>query len=285
VTELTLSGHYAAASRLAASQRLRQALSRCQRILKTYPKHLRTYGVLGSIYLQAGLHSVAEDLFQRLLSADPENAPAYASLGAIYNQRGQLAEALWQLERAWELAPAREEYAREVRADLQRLYRQRGDAPGRLKPTRAALARTYMRGGLYDHAVTELRTLLVELPDRYDLQVMLAEALWQQGLPDEAARVCQGLLGQLPNCLKANLILGQIWLDGDRDEEARALLQRAQALDPENLVAQELFGGRSPLPPRVVRLPFEEDDAPPLDLPYLQADEPTEPADAPQQAV
>lgn len=285
MTDLTLSGHYRDARRLAEGHSLGQALSECQRILKAYPKHLRTYGVLGSIYLQAGLHSVAQDLYQRLLSADPESALAYAGLGAIYGERGQVDEAIWQLERAFELAPARAEYAAEVRAELRRLYRQRGADVARLKPTRAGLARTYLRGGLYEHAVAELRELLAELPDRYDLQVMLAEALWQQGLHDEAARVCQGLLGQLPNCLKANLILGQLWLDGERDEEARALLQRAQALDPENVVAQALFGARSPLPPRVIRLPFEEDDAPDIDLPYLRADDAASPSEAPPQAV
>jgi tetratricopeptide (TPR) repeat protein len=108
--------------------------------------------------------------------------------------------------------------------------------------------------------------------------VALAEALWHDRQYADAEVVCQGILADLPNCLKANLILGQIWLNSQRDEEARALLQRAQELDPENKMAQALFGARSPLPLRTVRLPMTDADAPPVDLPYL-ADEETDVAD------
>jgi predicted Zn-dependent protease len=271
MADLSLSAQFSAARDLAEGHSLHQALAKCRRILRAYPKHVRTYGVLGYVYLQLGLHDAAENLFQRLLSADPENALAYASLGAIYHERGQVDEAIWQMERAWELNPAN----LEIRAELQALYRERGFLDGvRLKPTRASLARTYMRGYLYDHAVGELKSLLREQPFRQDLKLMLAEALWHEDRTSEAAPLCQSILAELPNCLKANLILGRIWLEGERDEEARALLQRAQALDPENIVAQELFGARSPLPPRVIRLPFEEQDAPNLSLPYLRAEEP-----------
>ncbi|MEN6478420.1 MAG: tetratricopeptide repeat protein [Anaerolineales bacterium] len=270
MTELTLSAQYQGARELAKAHELRLALDKCQRILRAYPKHVRTYGLLGAIYLQGGRPDVALDLFQRVLSADPENVLAYASLGAIYHERGLLDEAVWELERAWELSPANVE----VRARLQALYRERGHEPGRkLKPTRGSLARIYMRGQLYDHAIDEWEALLREQPYRQDLKVALAEALWYEGRLDEAAQVCQSILGELPNALKANLILGRIWLDGAHDEEARALLQRAQALDPENLVAQELFGAGSPLPPRVIRLPFEPGDAPEVDLPYLRAED------------
>lgn len=270
MTDLSLSAQFSAACELAERHSLHQALARCQRILRAYPKHARTYGVLGYVYLHLGLHDAAMDLFQRLLSADPESALAYAGLGAIYHERRLLDEAIWQLERAWELAPA----DLEIRAELQALYRERGCVKGlRLKPTRASLARTYMRGYLYNRAVGELKSLLREQPFRQDLKVMLAEALWQESRMSEAASVCRSILAELPNCLKANLILGRIWLDGERDEEARALLQRAQALDPENIVAQELFGVRSPLPPRVIRLPFEEQDAPTPELAYLRSEE------------
>ncbi|HNS26175.1 MAG TPA: AMP-binding protein, partial [Methanobacteriaceae archaeon] len=42
------------------------------------------------------------------------------------------------------------------------------------------------------------------------------------------------VLDRLPYCLDANLILGQIWTSGGREEEADVHLKRAQALDPQS---------------------------------------------------
>jgi hypothetical protein len=50
-------------------------------------------------------------------------------------------------------------------------------------------------------------------------------------------------------------------------------LQTAQGLDPDNAMAQALFGARAALPPRAARLPFREGDAPPLELPYPLLDD------------
>jgi len=48
--------------------------------------------------------------------------------------------------------------------------------------------------------------------------------------------------------------------------------QQAQSLDPRNKLAQEILGEDSPLPPRVVRLPLEDEELPPLGLDYLDED-------------
>ena len=270
MTDLTLRAQYEQAMRLVRVDELMRAMSTCRRILETYPRHAASYGVLGQVCLQAGQHEVAANLFRRLLSVDPEHPLAYASLGAIYEERGLLAEAVWQLERAFELSPANVE----IRRTLKRLYRVTHMADeGPLRMTRAGLARVYLRGGLYPKAIGELRQLLAQDARRPDLAVALAEALWKSGQQARAATVCQRLLRELPNCLKANLLLGHMWLNTEHDAKAREMLQVAQTLDPENLMAQALFGADSPLPPRTVRLPFREEDAPPLDLPYLIEEE------------
>jgi predicted Zn-dependent protease len=133
---------------------------------------------------------------------------------------------------------------------------------------RPGLAQMWLGQGLYAPAVRELRALLEADPSRYDLQALLAEALWRAGSEKAAAELGEMILVEHPHCLMALLIAGAFWLHSARDAAARRWLLAAQALDPENAVAQELFGARSPLPPRAVRLPWRESDLPPLDLPY-----------------
>ncbi|MBN1402623.1 MAG: tetratricopeptide repeat protein, partial [Anaerolineae bacterium] len=280
MADLTLRGQHQEAQELVNAGRVRDAVAICSRILQSFPRHILTYSTLGQAYLGMGDHEEAANLFRRVLSADPEHALAYASLSAIYVERGLIEEATWQMERAFELSPRNGEIRREVRE----LYGRLGAARlGRIKMTRAALARGYLRGQLFPKAIGELRDLIEQAPYRYDLRVVLAEALWHDRRREECAVVCQGILGDLPNCLKANLILGQLWLNTGRDEQGRALLQRCQALDPDNGLAQALFGERSPLPPRISRLPFRAEDAPPLDLPYPLEDDSAEPSEPPSE--
>lgn len=270
MVDLSLRGQSEAANRLLQAGDLLAALAICRRILEAFPQHVRTYLLLGQIYFHLGQGEVAADLWRRVLSADPENAAAWAGLAKLSAQRGLWDEARRQWALAAELAPGDAEIVQELR----RLGQAHGTGPlARRQMSRAALARIYLRGQWYGQAVRELRALVTERPQRWDLRVALAEALWRDTRLADAEAVCRGILAELPYCLKANLILGQILLTGAHDEEGRACLQRAQALDPENTVAQTLFGARSPLPPRLARLPWREEDAPPLELPYLVDDE------------
>jgi len=264
--DLTLEGQHNQISRLLHKGELMAAAERCKRVLRTFPRDVTTYYLLGRVLLELGQHRPAADLFRRVLSVDPEHVMAIAGLGAIYEGRGLISEALWQMERALELSPAN----REIRSEVLRLREERDLAPAqRIKTNRAGLARVYLRGGLYAKAIGELRELVADEPHRHDLRVSLARALWLDGRFVEVEAACQAVLGQLPNCIQANLLLGRVWLNSPRDAQAREMLQLVQALDPDNRASLALFGPKSPLPPRTARLPFESGDAPPLELPYL----------------
>lgn len=270
MADLTLRGQCKRALDLISADGAAEAVAVCRRILEAFPKHIGVCSLLARAYLLLGERAKAVNLLQRVLSADPEHVESHVSLAAICEEQGLPEEALGHLQRALELSPGNEE----IRREFQRLYRGRGlSAIERIKLTRAALARTYMRGQLYSKATGELRELLATKEHRFDLRVALAETLWLGRLYEDAETVCQALLAELPNCLKANLILGQIWLNTERDDQARALLQRAQSLDPENVTAQAVLGDRSPLPPRVGRLPLRDQDVPAIDLPYADDEE------------
>ncbi|MFP3897060.1 MAG: tetratricopeptide repeat protein [Anaerolineales bacterium] len=276
MADLTLSGQEKRAQELVRAGDLEAAGRLCQRMLEYYPKYVGAYSVLGQVCLQAGEYEMAADLFRRVLGADPEHTLAYASLGEIYKVWEQPDEAIWQLQRAVELSPADDA----IRAGLYDLCEQHDMVQkGGVRMTRAALARTYLRGGLYAKAIEEMWELLADKDYRFDLRVALAEALWLDRRYEEAAAVCMDILEELPHCLKANLILGQMRFNTREDREARSMLQKAQALDPENRVAQDVLGPDSPLPLRKVRLPLATEDASWEPPPYLleMEEEETEP--------
>jgi tetratricopeptide (TPR) repeat protein len=230
------------AERLVQNEAYQEAIALCQAILRRYPRYARCYRILGEAYLGLAEPEEAAKLFRRVLGVDPEDPVPYAGLAIIFEERGLLEEAIWQLERAFELAPSRDE----LRRELARLYRQRGSS-ARVQLTRAALARLYARGGLWNKALGELQELLAREPYRLDLRVTLARTLWRARRREEAARVAQAILDQTPNCLVARLILGTYWCQEGREEEGYALLQGAQELDPENREAARLLAGESPL--------------------------------------
>jgi Tfp pilus assembly protein PilF len=194
------------------------------------------------------------DFFQRTLSADPEEPGAWLGLGRAYDRQYMLEEAIWAVEQAFEVKPGHGV----VRQELYRLYGQRdgnrideGHEPReRTQPilTRSALGRLYLRQSLYDKAIDELQAALHWDANKPGPHVALAEALWRAGQDLAASQVCLEILETLPNCLKANLILATIWLRSGNPRPAQSRLDVARALDPENLMAQEMMGPESPLP-------------------------------------
>jgi tetratricopeptide (TPR) repeat protein len=252
MAEVTLSEYCDEAKELIRADSYDQAIAICRHILKQHPRYVRAYRVLGEACLEKGDYIEAANLFKRVLGADMEDMVVYVGLGIVFDEQGALDEAIWQLERAFELNPGNAE----IRKELQRLYGDRdGAAPQKLKLTSAALGRLYMREELYQRAIDEFRTVLEEDSERADIQVALAQALWWSEQRQEAARICEAVLEQYPNCLKANLILGEILLSAGRQSEAQSLLDTAQAMDPENVVAHELFHDKSPLPSEAVTVP------------------------------
>lgn len=255
-----------------------QAVAICRHILQRYPKHVETYRVMGEAYLQARDFRAATDIFRRLLLSDPEYAFAYVGLALSYEAQGDIHEAVAQMGRAFELAPN----TPEIRDELRRLLEQRdGQAPPKIKLNRAALARRYMLTEQYQSALKELRDLVEQEPDRLDLQVMLAEALWRDNARERAADLCRDILEKHPLCLKALLILGEILHSKGEFTAAQAVLARAHPLDPENRMANALFGKQSPLPLNEIEIPrleWEEptpQPAPPLGLRVEAAAPPT----------
>ncbi len=229
-----------------------EAAAHCRHILQQYPKYIEAYRLLGKVALDREDDKQATELFARVLSADPADFVSRAGLSIIYDRQGSVRDAVWQMERAYELAPGNSV----VQEELRKLYARRdGAEPAKIPLTRGALARLYYNGELHTEAIAELRAMLAQEPDRVDLQALLAEALWRDDQRLEAADTALRVLDRLPYCLDANLILGEIWMSSGREEDADVHLKRAQALDPLATRANLLFGKSSPVPAQPVEVP------------------------------
>ncbi len=206
-----------------------QAIAHCRHILNYYPKSVNTYRLMGKAFLESQRYGDAADIFLRVLSSIPDDFVSHVGMSIIREDEGNLDEAIWHMERAFETQPANSA----IQAELRRLHgRREGVEPPKIRLTRGALARMYLKGELYPQAIAELRAGLQEDPGRHDLQVVLAQAYNRAGQRADAVEASAQLLKSLPYCLEANRILANILMQSGRAEEARVYANRWESLDP-----------------------------------------------------
>ena len=207
---------------------LDEAIAHCQHILKTFPKHLETYRLLGKSYLEAKRHNEAVDIFSRVLVAEPSDFVSQVGMSIIRDEQNKLDDAIWHMERAFETQPSNAA----IQGELQRLYGRRdGSQPPRIRMTRGALAHMYMQGELYPQAISETKSVLEEDHGRTDMQALLAKAYFESGQKNDAADAASAVLKRYPFCLDANRVLTEI-LGIDRPESADVYRKRVYELDP-----------------------------------------------------
>lgn len=211
------------------SNQVEDALAHCRHVLKTFPKNIDTYRLMGKAYLESKRHSEASDLFQRVLSSIPDDFVANIGMSIIREDEGHLDASIWHMERAFESQPSN----KAVQGEVRRLYGLReGYEPPKVRLTRGALARMYSHGDLYNQAIGELRNALAEDPQRPDLQVLLAEMYFKNNQHAEASEVCSQIIQKLPYCLYANRVMVDILRSTQQDVEANPYWERVEELDP-----------------------------------------------------
>jgi tetratricopeptide (TPR) repeat protein/uncharacterized protein Smg (DUF494 family) len=207
---------------------LDEAIAHCQHILKTLPKHLETYRLLGKAYLEYKRFNEAVDIFSRVLAAEPNDFVSNVGMSIICDERSKMDDAIWHMERAFETQPSNPA----IQGELQRLYGRRdGVRPPRIRMTRGALAHMYVQGELYPQAISEIKSVLKEDPGRSDMSVLLARAYYRSGQKNQAADEAAAVLRRYPYCLEANRVMVEI-AGADRTESAQAYRQRVLELDP-----------------------------------------------------
>ncbi len=207
---------------------LDEAIAHCYYILKTFPKHLETYRLLGKAYLEGKRYGDAVDIFSRVLASVPNDFVSHVGLSIIRDEENKLDDAIWHMERAFETQPSNAA----IQSELQRLYGRRdGVRPPRIRMTRGALAHMYVQGELYPQAISEIKSVLKEDPGRSDMQALLARANFKSGAKNDAVDSALALLQRYPYALDGNRVLVEV-LSADRNENAQAYRQRLIELDP-----------------------------------------------------
>ncbi len=196
---------------------------------RAFPKHLETYRLLGKAYLEAKRHDQAVDIFQRVLVSAPDDFVSHVGMSIIADDQGKLDEAIWHMERAFEVQPSNAA----IQGELQRLFGRRdGMEPPKIRLTRGALAHMYVQGELYQQAISEVRAVLATDAERMDMQVLLARAYYSNGQKAEAADICSTLLATSPYCLDANRLMAEILPGTQATEAAQQCRRRVVDMDP-----------------------------------------------------
>src|SRR5512141_2815797 len=186
---------------------LDEAIAHCHHIFKTFPKHLETYRLLGKAYLEYKRYGDAVDIFTRVLVSVPNDFVANVGMSIIRDEDSKLDDAIWHMERAFEVQPSNPA----IQAEMQRLYGRRdGVSPPRIRMTRGALAHMYVQGELYPQAISEIKSVLKEDGGRSDMQALLARAHYKSGAKNDAVDAALSLLQRYPFSLDANRVLVEV---------------------------------------------------------------------------
>ncbi len=210
------------------------AVNKCQHVLTRFPESLEVQRLLGEVYLAQGQMEDAQQALDWILTNDPENVIAYCDRALISERLSDFDTALDCYQQAYELSRGN----RDIRQQFNMLSAKAGQQGFMF--SRAGLARLYMRGGLLPQAIQEWDAVLSVSPDRLDARTGLLEAYWREGLYDEAEQLALQTLQDVPGCAKALLVLAHITAPKNM-QQAREYVQRAESLDPDLLMAQELF--------------------------------------------
>lgn len=222
-----------------------EAISHCLHILQSYPKYLDIYRVLGEAQLERGDHPEAADIFQRVLSSIPDDFVAHIGMSVIREEDQKLDEAIWHMERAFELQPSNSA----IQSEIKRLYNMReGLEPKKVRLTRGALARMYIKGSLYPQAIGELQAALTEDQNRFDLKVLLSDVYFLSGNDEDGIKTADEVLQTLPYCYGANLTLAKYYQNASDKIKSRQYIDRLVELDPYFAHLEGLYGSTSDIP-------------------------------------
>ncbi len=248
MAEISLREYQDKIKSLAADERFDEVIAHARHILKSQPKNLRAYEFLGSALFAKGRWEEAANILRRMLGAKPQDFETHLRLGQSYQQLEQYDRAIWHAERALDQMPNDATATGLIRA----LYRQhRQEEVERLQMTAGALAQQHIRGNLLAEALDTLDTALARNPERLDLRLLRARALWLDGQRMDAAESAVEILERLPYAIDANRIMTELWLAEQRPSDAQTYLKRIEELDP--YLARQLAAGQ-PAPDDLLQL-------------------------------
>ena len=178
--------------------------------------------------------SALDDL-RAVTSAEPTNAEARAAQARLFQRRGDTDRARIVARQAVELIPSDP-------AVLDSALEILNVEPDSLDTSAAVLARVHLNCGWPDLAERHARVAVSESPERVDVRLTLAEALWRLGRLRACEAECRVVADQAEECVRAAVMRAHILSERGRTAEGQELLDRIGRVDPEFREARELLG-------------------------------------------
>jgi tetratricopeptide (TPR) repeat protein len=214
---------------LVSAEKWDDAVSHCKHILTIYPKYLNVYSLLGKIYLETQRYPDAFDVLRRILTVVPDDYISHIGLSVIYEDNQKFFESVYHMEIASEIQPA----YKIIQDELLRLYTliDKTRTP-HIELSKAGLIREHVQAGLFDQSYIEAARFLEKHPDRIDIAVIFAKICKQSGRLEEAIRVCQAIVRQLPYCLETNKMLVDLLIHTGTTQETEIINNKINEIDP-----------------------------------------------------
>lgn len=213
-----------------------RAVELAEHVIARYPRH-------ASARLVRALKAEADGEFDQALedlrfvtSAEPLNARAAAATARIFKQRDDDARAQDEARRVVELVPDVSD-----NASLESALDILGVDADALPMTPGVFARIHLRSGWPGSAERYARRALDEEPDRIDIRLTLAEALWQLNRLSQCEEQCTIIFDRANDCVRAAVMLAHVLAERGRMAEGQDLLGRAGEIDPEYLEARQML--------------------------------------------
>jgi tetratricopeptide (TPR) repeat protein len=240
----------------AQTNRIAEAVSEAEDILKRFPDNLDARRLLGRIYVrslgengpgvrrssQTEMLKKAVDQFEKITKQDPKDVDSLLTLARLYRLNNDSVKA----EAAFQQAVAVEPDNDEALVSLAQFYGEIGRTQEAAKLLEKAsshnqnprllamLGETYEKNHEYDKAVEIFRRALEQDKDDPDLMRSLATDLLATEQYDEALKIFQDVIKLDPQDANAYLHIGQIYRQKRQFDRAVDNFRKAQALSPDN---------------------------------------------------
>ena len=245
-----------------------QALELAEHVIARYPRHAPARLIRALTAEGRGEFDRALEDLRFVSSAEPLNAQAAAALARIFKQRDDDARAQDEARRVVELVPdVSDNESLEAALDIL------GVDADALPITPGVFARIHLRSGWPGTAERYARRALDDEPDRIDIRLTLAEALWQLNRLSLCQEQCTIIFDRANDCVRAAVMLAHVLAERGRMAEGQDLLGRAGEIDPEYLEARQMLARLE-----IHRLVLP--DVPQIDVPAA-----LRPAEAPQEVA
>lgn len=226
-----------------ATSRTDDARATLEELVRHHPGDVRSAIRLALLEFEGGDHGSAAERFEQALADSPEDYEIAYFLGVLRQRMDQTDDAL----RAFERIPEHHGRYGDARAQIAALFERQEDFPRALEQARIALrvspsralelyvARLRAKTGDFDGAIAMLETRRLESPDDDELLYNIGVLYGEAKQYDEALRYMHMAIDANPENASALNYIGYTWAErGERLDEAEVLIERANALRPDD---------------------------------------------------